>query len=304
MSLIRARMIAIAVLLMISGSPAMSAPPERAGTLTEEEMAKVKGEVGIAVIDKTRNKQFFVNQSVVFPMQSVCKLPISVAILKLVDAGDLSLNDKLVVHRKDLIPYNSSIADELKGDQGSFTVRDLIGRMLRDSDNTACDVLIERVGGAGAITKILTEAGIKGIRVDRSIKNLATDSEAIENFLEDPRDTAAPEAVTDFLQKLYTGRLLSKDSTALIIKDLFSCNTGTRRLKAGLAAGWKLAHKTGTGPDINGQNVATNDVGVMAGPKGQVIYIAVFTKGSRAKIEEREALIARVAAAAIAGDLQ
>jgi beta-lactamase class A len=109
--------------------------------------------------------------------------------------------------------------------------------------------------------------------------------------------------MVDLLQRIYSGNLLSNNSTSVILKDLFNCMTGPNRLRAGLPAGWRLAHKTGTGRDVSGQNTATNDVGVMVGPKGETVYIAVFMKGSQAKIEVREALMAKVAAKAVAGAL-
>jgi beta-lactamase class A len=150
---------------------------------------------------------------------------------------------------------------------------------------------------------MLKEAGITGIRVDRPEGILQPESVQIAKFLKDPRDTALPQAMVEMLQKLYNGNLLSKSSTAVILEDLFNCKTGPARIKAGLPVGWTLAHKTGTGRDVAGQNTATNDVGVAVGPHGETIYIAVFTKGSRAKIEEREAFMAKVAAKAVAGEL-
>ena len=148
----------------------------------------------------------------------------------------------------------------------------------------------------------MTEAGVKDVRVDRPEGKLQPESVHIAKFLTDPRDTATPQGMVDLLQKLYGGKLLSKNSTALILEDLFNCKTGPNRIKAGLPAGWTLAHKTGTGRDISGQNTATNDVGVAVGKNGETIYIAVFTKGSRAKSEIREGLMAKVAAKAAAGD--
>ncbi|MBX9685474.1 MAG: class A beta-lactamase [Candidatus Obscuribacterales bacterium] len=309
MSLNRKRLLSIsaASAFMISSIlalPGISSPADHLSAgLSKSELAKVQGEVGIAVIDTARNKQFLVNETKQFPMQSVIKLPISLAVLRLVDEGKLSLQDKITVQKKDIIPTNSPIKEVLKAKQADFTVQDLISRTIRDSDNTACDALVNHVGGAGVINEKLVEAGIKGIRVDRPIKTMATDCMQISKFLSDPRDTAEPEAITDLLQKLNSGNLLSKSSTALLMEDLFNCKTGTNRLKAGLPAGWTLAHKTGTGADVSGKNIATNDVGVMVGPKGETIYIAVFTKGSQAKIEVREALMAKIAAKAAAGEL-
>jgi beta-lactamase class A len=309
MALITARLIAMAAVTFfmvssISALPVMSASPEHdINGLTAIELAKVRGEVGIAMVNTTSKKQYLLNQNKPYPMQSVCKLPISIGILRLADAGKLSLQDKVTVSRKDLVPYHSPIKEAIKGEQSDFTIRDLMTRAICDSDNTACDLLISRAGGAGAVTRLLTEAGVKGVRVDRPEGTLQPESLHIAKYLVDPRDTATPEGMIDMLQKLHSGELLSKASTALLLADLFNCKTGPGRLKAGLPAGWKLAHKTGTGADVAGQNTATNDVGVMVGPRGETIYIAVFTKGSRAKIAVRERLMATVAAKAAAGEL-
>lgn len=271
--------------------------------ITDADVAKVKGEVGVAVVDTVRKKQFMLNQDKPFPMQSVCKLPLAIAILRMADAGKLSVQDKVIVRRSDVVPFHSPIKEAIKGKQSDFTIRELITRSVCTSDNTACDILISRAGGANAVTAILKQAGIRGIRVDRPEGTLQPESLQIAKFLADPRDTSTPEAMVEMLQTLYSGNLLSKNSTAIILEDLFNCKTGPARIKAGLPAGWTLAHKTGTGRDVAGQNTATNDVGVAVGPHGEKIYIAVFTKGSRATIEVREAFMAKVAAKAVAGEL-
>lgn len=288
--------------------PAFSAPaaqpePVSARGITDADLAKVKGEVGVAVLDTTRNKRYLRNQDKPFPMQSVCKLPIAIAILRLADQGKLAVEDKITVRRSDVVPFHSPIKEAIKGDKSDFTIRALMTAAVCNSDNTACDVLIARAGGTSAVTNILKEAGVKGIRLDRPEGKLQPDSVQIAKFLVDPRDTATPEAMIEMLQNLYSGKLLSKSSTAVILQDLFNCKTGPARITAGLPTGWTVAHKTGTGRDVAGQNTATNDVGVAVGPHGETIYIAIFTKGSRAKIEEREAFMAKVTAKAVAGEL-
>lgn len=263
----------------------------------DTEIVAVKGEVGIAVIDIANKKQFMLNQKKQFPMQSVCKLPLSVAVLLLADQGKLSVQDKVTVRRIDLLPY-SPIKDAIKGDKSDFTIRELMTRTITDSDNTACDVLIAKAGGAQAVTDVLKKAGITGVRIDRPERQLQKDSKNIKKYLADPRDTATPEAMVALLLKIYEGKLLSKESTAMAVADLFNCKTGPNRLRAGLPKDWRLGHKTGTGGDVAGFNAGTNDVGIMVGPKGQLIYIAIFVKGSRAGIEKREALMAKVASKA------
>lgn len=271
--------------------------------ISKAELSTIQGEIGIAMIDTARNKNFAFNADKPFPMQSVCKLPVSIAVLRLADAGKLAVDDKVTVRKSDLLRIHSPIKEAIKGKQTDFSIRELITRAICDSDNTACDALIRHAGGPGEVHRLLTEAGIKGVRVDRNEETMQPDSLKISTFLQDPRDTASPEAMVDVLQKLYKGKLLSKQSTALIMEDLFNCKTGAKRLRAGLPEGWKLAHKTGTGTDVSGKNAGTNDVGVMVGPKGETIYIAVFIKGSKASIEVREALMAKIASRAVSGNL-
>jgi len=296
------------VVALVSGSALFASEvlsdTERAGKGVEtSELAKVRGDVGIAVIDATRNRQYFLNEQKPFPMQSVCKFPVSVAILRLADAGKLSVSDKVPVRMKDIVPIHSPIKEAVKGGQTEFTIRELITRAVRDSDNTACDILISRAGGTNEITRALIEAGVKNVRIDRPEGTLQPDSRDISKFLVDERDTASPAGMIDLLRKLYSGSLLSKESTKLILEDLFNCKTGENRLTAGLPKGWKLAHKTGTGADVSGRNAGTNDVGIMVGPKGETIYISIFTKGSKAKLAVREALMAKIAARAASGTL-
>lgn len=294
---------ALTLSLPVSSASAAQPEPVTARGITDADLAKVKGEIGVAVLDTARNKQYLRNQDKPFPMQSVCKLPLAIAILRLADQGKLAVDDKITVRRSDVVPFHSPIKEEIKGDKSDFTIRALMTAAVCNSDNTACDVLIARAGGTSAVTNILKEAGVKGIRLDRPEGKLQPESVQIAKFLVDPRDTATPEAMIEMLQNLYSGKLLSKSSTAVILQDLFNCKTGPARITAGLPAGWTVAHKTGTGRDVAGQNTATNDVGVAVGPHGETIYIAIFTKGSRAKIEEREAFMAKVTAKAVAGEL-
>jgi len=267
--------------------------------LNQKDLDSVKGEVGIAVLNAATKKEYLVNATKPFPMQSVCKMPLSIAVLRLADQGKLSVTDKIIVKKSDLVPLHSPIKNAIKGKQSDFTIRELMTRAVCDSDNTACDILIAKVGGAKAVTQILKDAGIESVRIDRPEAVLQPESSDIKKFLVDERDTSTPNGMVALLQKLYSENLLSKESRAMVLEDMFNCKTGTNRLHAGLPPKWKLAHKTGTGRDIKGQNTATNDVGIIVGPKNQLYFVAVFIKGSRAPIEVREALMAKVAAKAI-----
>jgi beta-lactamase class A len=120
---------------------------------------------------------------------------------------------------------------------------------------------------------------------------------AYQRYQKDVRDTATPKGMTELLQLLADGTLLSAASTKHLLDVMTQTVTGPDRLKAGTPKGWTLAHKTGTSGGWNGITAATNDVGVLIAPNGDKISIAVFIGDSAAPSSERAALMAKIAAA-------
>jgi beta-lactamase class A len=283
-----------------------------------------KGKCGIGVKFLESGETWFYQKEAHFPMQSVCKFPLAVAILIEVDAKHLSLIDRVSISRSDLSVEWSPISQNFKGSEESFSIGDLLKRAVGESDNTAFDVLLARIGGARTIDAALRAKGIDGIRVDRSERQLQSDyfglgpwdprwvdpnafeaaqaalgpvrqRKALLDYLDDPRDTATPAGMVLLLERFYQGQLLSESSTRYLLKVMKETTTGPNRLKAGLPSGTLLAHKTGTAGDSVAINGATNDVGVAKLPDGAEVIIAVFIKGSDASSKNREAAIAEVA---------
>ncbi len=263
-----------------------------------------------------------------FPLQSVMKLPVGLAALDAVDNHRLRLEDTVDIHKQDLSVYVQPLAD-LVGPSGyRATIGDLIRRAIVDSDNAAADNLLGRLGGPTAVQSVLQRKGISGIRLDRDERHLQTEflgltwrpeyvdaavlkrataavpesrrKRAVAEYQADPRDTSTPRGMTAFLVDLAQGRLLSASSTAYILRAMHDCATGQDRLKAGVAPGWQLAHKTGTSGSWSGLVPATNDVGILTAPDGTQVSIAVFVADSRASSDARAAIIAKVSAVAIA----
>lgn len=284
----------------------------------------LQGRVGVGVLDLQTGESWYRQGQRAFPMQSVFKLPLAIAVLKQVDAGKFSLDQKVTVTPADFAPAWSPLRDKFKGESAEYTVRELITLAMSISDNTAADVLLKLVGGAHQVT---SDIGIRDIRVDRSESELQPESvglgafkpefaspavfedaikalpaevkkTAVEKYLNDPRDTATPEAMVELLGRLYQGKLLSAGSTDFLLGIMKDTFTGQNRLRAGLPKGWALAHKTGTGIEILGISTAANNVGIAIGPDKHAVVIAVFVAGSRADEAARDKLIADFAAAA------
>ncbi len=230
-----------------------------------------------------------------FPMGSVYKFPIALEVLRQVDDGTLTLEQNVTIQPPDFAPGWSLLRDAAEGKPVTHTVGALLQSMLRDSDNTACDVLMKLMGGPIAITRRMRELGIREIRIDRTEAGMAADIQAVDgtaNYWVDPRDTATPDALVDLLMKFYRNEVgLSKASYRLAMKHMTDTTTGAKRIKSILPAGATLAHKTGTMPGV------VNDIGIITSPDGkQHLLVAIVTKERKTStVDEVEAVIAAAA---------
>lgn len=286
--------------------------------------ARGGGTLGAAIVDLASGRAYGHRIDEPMPLQSVFKAFLAAQVLAEVDAGRMRLDEEIVLRRADLsIPW-SPIGEAFTGEQQGFTLRALIESAVAQSDNTAADVLMRRMGGPAALTAWLRARGIEGIRIDRyeydlqtqfsglpafnaSMSNAAglsaalalltaeTRAHALQAYLRDPRDTAAPRGAADFLVKLERGELISPASTRVLRDIMLATRTGPNRLTAGLPPGARLAHKTGSSASFGGVNGASNDIGLIYLADGRKLAVAVFLKGSTADEATRDRAIADVA---------
>ncbi|HEX6087415.1 MAG TPA: class A beta-lactamase [Thermoanaerobaculia bacterium] len=239
--------------------------------------------IGVTAIHLETGQRLTLRGSERFPMGSVYKFPIALAVLKLVDAGKLTLNDSVTIEPRHFSPGHSPLRDEAKGKPSTRTVRELLRYMVSLSDNTACDYFL-RTLGAKAVNARLAELGVAfGMRVDRTETQMAADlahAGGKKRYATDLRDTSTPDAMADLLTKFWQKRDgLSKESHDLLVHWMTVTPTGARRVKSALPPGATFVHKTGTMPGT------TNDVGIIVSPDGkQHIVLAIFTKASQRDI--------------------
>ena len=284
------------------------------------------GRVGICAQDGSG--QAGLNAGERFSLQSVMKLVVSLAVMDAVDHRGWRLEQPALVRKQDLSLYVQPIA-KLVTEQGyRTTVGDLVRRAIVDSDTAAVDILVDKLGGPGQVQAFLERRGVAGVRVDRDEKHLQTDivgltwrpefvdeavlrraiaavpesrrDQAYRSYQQDPRDSATPSGMASLLFSLAQGKLLSAASTKYVLEVMSQTVTFPDRLKAGVTAGWTLAHKTGTSGAWKGVIAATNDVGVLTAPTGKHVAIVVFLGDSREPAAKRAALMARAASLTIA----
>jgi beta-lactamase class A len=271
-----------------------SASPNKLREQIEQIAGSARGRVGAAVtVVETGESLVALNADQGFPMQSVYKLPIAIAVLRQVDSGALKLEQKVKVEKSDFISgrQHSPIRD--KHPRGvELSLRDLLRLAVSESDGTASDVLMRLAGGPEVIMKDLRSLGVSGVMVVNTEKELGEDQSL------QYQNRAQPESVIVLLRALQEGRGLSADSRALLLQLMTESIPGPKRIKGRLPAGTMVAHKTGTSGTENGMTAATNDVGLVTLPDGRHLAVAVFVSDSPADEKVREGVIAHITRAA------
>ena len=262
-----------------------------------------------------------------FPMQSVIMLPLGAAVLSEVDAGRLKLGEVITIAEEELSCPWSPIADAWPA-RTAYTAGDLLAAAVRDSDNTAADVLMKRIGGPGAVTAWLEGQQVTEVRIDRYEREvqpdangmasfraawkgsaafdaamatvpLATRQAAMRTYMADPRDSSTPRGMLGLLRHLDEGDLMTPASTRRLLTLMIATTLGADRLKAGLPKGASFAHTTGTSGAAAGLNAAFNDVGIFTLADKRSYAIAAFLTGSTATDAQRAALFADLARTAV-----
>lgn len=277
-------------------APTPAAPPEIKNEpqsalrdKIEQITREAQGRVGVSAALLETGESFAFNEDGHFPMQSVYKFPIALAVLKQIEQGNLNLEQKIRIEKSDLAPpkLRSPIRDRYP--QGTeLSLSETLKYMVSDSDGTACDVLLKTIGGAETATKYLRDLGVGEIVVATTEKEMAEDDSA------QYRNWASPKATNDLLRLLHEGRALSESHRALLLKLMTETPTSAKRIKGLLPAGTIAAHKTGTSGTVNGFTAATNDVGLITLPDGKHLAISVFVSDSTADEATREAVIAKI----------
>jgi len=306
-------------LLLVTPAIAAEAPDARLQYALAQLADRAQpGVLGITVVDLDTRARIRINADHAYPMMSVFKAPVAAAVLAQVDAGRIRLNQQVTITRAQLVDGTAvpSIGAHFSGEQMHFTVERLLAAAVSDSDNTAVDALIRLLGGPEVVTQFLRKHGIDGMRVDlgegdishlfeetsngQTIPINETDEAALARrqrgyraYLNDPRNRTTPDAAAQLLEALWTGRLLSAESSKRLL-DLMYGQTKPVRLRAGLPADVRFADKCGTSYSLDDETAAYNDIGILTWPNGHTVIVAAFLTESKADKRTRDALFAEI----------
>lgn len=281
-------------------TPAGTPAPEKIDSGLQADLKKIaeaaNGRVGVGAVLLETGESAYLDRKGQYPMQSVYKLPIAMAVLKMVDEGKVRIDQEVAITPDDFVRQGFHSPIRNANPQGVvMPIGEIIRFSISESDGTASDVLLDLAGGPIQVQRYLAFVGNgKEMIVTDSEKSISKDWET------QYRNWSAPEASIQLLRALHERQAgLSEQTTSMLLRFMTETETGDRRIKRALPAGSSLAHKTGTGGTEKGITSATNDIGIVTLPDGRHILLAIFVSDSPADVATREKVIADIAGAVI-----
>jgi|SRR5688572_3453082 len=248
----------------------------------------VNASVGVGIRHMESGDTLTIHGNDHFPMQSVYKFHLALAILADVDRGKLSVDQKVFIRKEDYFPTHSPIADKYPDGNVELTIGELLSHTVSTSDNIGCDILFKLVGGPKKVEEYIHGLGVRDIGI------VNTEREMHQEWDAQFKNWTSPKAMVQLLDLFYQKKILSSQSRNLLVGIMEQTITGKKRIKGHLPAGTVVAHKTGMGGNDAGVISAMNDVGVVTLPSGDHFAIALFVSNPKDSIETVEAVMAKI----------
>jgi len=151
------RTVALLLLLPLAAGLSAQAPPDGLARLLESHLANFPARTGLYVKHLGTGEEAAVRGDESFSSASVIKLAIMVRAFQLADQKSLDLNERVTIRRADLRDGSGVLQYHDLGLNPTY--RDLITEMVITSDNTATDLMVQRIGGVDALNTWLTSSG-------------------------------------------------------------------------------------------------------------------------------------------------
>lgn len=235
-------------------------------------IARHRGKVAVAVKHLGTGESFTHNADVPMPTASLIKFPIMIEAYRQAAEGKLDLDSTITVTKDDMVP-GSGVLTSCFSPGAKFRLRDAVRLMIAFSDNTAANLVIDRIG-LRSTAETMSGMGCPNTKLHSKVfrRDTSVFPERSKEF--GLGSTTASEMVA-LLQKLYRRELVSKQASAAMIGHMLACRD-TDKFRRFLPSGTKLAHKTGS------VSAARCDAGILFTPGGAVA-MCVLTSDNQDK---------------------
>ena len=228
-----------------------------------------KGQVAIAVKHLDSGESFFLYADEPMPTASLIKLAVMVETYCQAEEGKIKLTEAVALTKEDMVP-GSGVLTEHFSPGASFCLRDAVRLMIVFSDNTATNLVLDRVGIKNVNAR-MASLKLPETRINAKVFKSSTtsvDPERSKRF--GLGSTTAREEVT-LLELIHRGKVASAKACADMLSHLKKCEDKDKFPRF-LPSDVAVAHKTGS------VNEVRTDAGIMYLKQGPVALCVLTAK--------------------------
>jgi len=183
------RILSVALLALAALLPtaAEQAPQEKEQILWQKLEVAIKdvdrnldGVLAVAILDLSTGQKYLFHADEVLPTASSIKIAILAELYHQVQQGKLKLGDLYTLQSSDLVG-GSGVAGALTPGVTRLTLRDVAALMISVSDNSATNVIIDRIGMEN-VNALLDSLGLTHTRLRRKMMDVKAAAEGRENI--------------------------------------------------------------------------------------------------------------------------
>ena len=245
--------------ILLAMAPAALLGQEKSLAARLEPLVKAhKGKVAIALKHLDSGESYHLDADEEMPTASLIKFMIMLEVYLQVSEGKVKLADMVTLKEKDKVP-GSGILTYHFSEGATFSLRDATRLMMVYSDNTATNLVLDKIGIAST-TKRMEDWGLKGTKLNAKVflgKTTSINPERTKKF--GLGSTTANETV-HLLEKVHLGKVVSPEVCKEMLGHMKKCDDKTK-LKRYLPAKIEVAHKTGA------VDAAKTDAGILYLPE-------------------------------------
>jgi beta-lactamase class A len=212
---------------------------------------------GAFFIDLDNGSYVDLQSETVFSSASTIKIPILIAFFQDVDAGKVRLDEQLTMNKKSIASGSGGMQYQPSGKK--YTALETATEMIVNSDNTATNMIIDRLGGKDALNRRFQEWGAIATEINNPLPDLKG------------TNTTSPRDLANLLAKINQGELVTLKSRDRILGIMQETYNRTL-LPQGIEADAIISHKTG---DIG---TVLGDAGIVDMPSGKRYIGAILVK--------------------------
>ena len=228
-----------------------------------------QGRVAVAIEFLDSGKAILIDENRVMPTASLIKIAVMHEAYAQAQAGRLDLKQQIVLKAEDKVPGSGVLTSHFQ-DGLTLTLADAIQLMIAYSDNTATNLVLDKVGLQN-VCDGMKKIGFPETRINSKVYRGSTTSLSKERSATYGLGSTTAQETLDLLKQIYKKQAVSESASEAMLRHLYACEDDTK-LAVGFPAGTRFAHKTGA------ISHARCDAGILETSRGPVAIVVLTSQ--------------------------